>query len=96
MIDYAVQDSKKTVTYTTNTFFLLPRNLYKKAAYDMNYLILLNVALHIYNLVLTIEIIAGPEGSGRKNFKIWTQETDGPNYCYAVYTFPMGYKSLVA
>ncbi len=38
----------------------------------------------------------GPEGFERKNFKIWTQETDGPNYCYAVYTFPMGYKSLAA
>jgi hypothetical protein len=40
--------------------------------------------------------LAGPEGLGRKNFKIWTQETDGLNYCYGVYTFPMGYKSLVA
>ena len=36
----------------------------------------------------------GPEGPGRKNFEIRTP--DGPNYCYAVYTFPVGYKSLVA
>jgi hypothetical protein len=41
-------------------------------------------------------VLGGPQGFGRKNFKIRTQDTDGPNYCYAVYTFPVGYKSLVA
>jgi hypothetical protein len=49
---------------------------------------------HLWALLLLEN--PGSEGLGRKNFKIRTQETDGPNYCYAVYTFPVGYKSLVA
>jgi hypothetical protein len=38
----------------------------------------------------------GPRVTAESTFKIQTQEIDGPNYCYAVYTFPGGYKLLVA
>ena len=49
---------------------------------------------HLWALLLLEK--PGPRGIRQKNIKIRTQETDGPNYCYAVYTFPVGYKSLVA